>query len=597
MRRRDFITMTTALGLSSLLPAWQVFAEQQRTLSVPPQLRPDARGNLELTLQTGQTELIAGKKTPTWGINGAFLGPTLCLERGEKVAITVHNQLSEPMALHWHGLEIPGTADGGPQATILPGKSWLAQFTVNQPAATCWMHPHTHHETGRQVAQGIAGLIVIEDEQSRQLPLPKSWGEDDFPVIFQDKRFTPEGVIDYQLDMMTAAVGWFGDMLFTTGSLSPMCSPRRGWVRLRMLNGCNARQLCIAASDSRPLYVIASDGGFLPKPVRLTQLSLLPGERFEVLVNTEDGKPFSLVTLPVRQMGMVLAPFDTPLSVLDIHPATTRTAAQLPDTLVPLPALPALAGLRERTLVLSMDATLDKEGMRELVQRYGEKALAGMDMSAHGAMGGHAASTSNVVPEGHGGHASQVAPTDHAAAGGHAASTSDVAPEGHGESAGMSKHDSNAPSAAAGGHDMPESHMAPGGHAGAPHERAEFSLEQANRINGKSFDMLKPAFTVQQGEYEKWIISGEGDMMSHPFHIHGTRFRILSENGLPPPEHRRGWKDIVHVENGRSEVLVFFAHLAPAERMYMAHCHLLEHEDTGMMLAFTVILPEHSRHE
>lgn len=76
--------------------------------------------------------------------------------------------------------------------------------------------------------------------------------------------------------------------------------------------------------------------------------------------------------------------------------------------------------------------------------------------------------------------------------------------------------------------------------------------------------------------------------MLHPFHIHGTQFRILSENGKPPAAHRQGWKDMVNVDGGRSEVLVRFDYVAAAEHAYMAHCHLLEHEDTGMMLGFTV---------
>ncbi|MHA4790845.1 multicopper oxidase domain-containing protein, partial [Klebsiella pneumoniae] len=77
-------------------------------------------------------------------------------------------------------------------------------------------------------------------------------------------------------------------------------------------------------------------------------------------------------------------------------------------------------------------------------------------------------------------------------------------------------------------------------------------------------------------------------MMLHPFHIHGTQFRILSENGKPPAAHRAGWKDTVKVEGNVSEVLVKFNHDAPKEHAYMAHCHLLEHEDTGMMLGVTV---------
>ena len=100
--------------------------------------------------------------------------------------------------------------------------------------------------------------------------------------------------------------------------------------------------------------------------------------------------------------------------------------------------------------------------------------------------------------------------------------------------------------------------------------------------------MDTPAFDVKLGQYERWVISSEGDSMLHPFHIHGAQFRILSENGKAPAPHRQGWKDVVVVENSKSEVLVRFMHPAPKERAFMAHCHLLEHEDTGMMLSFTV---------
>ncbi|SUB18362.1 Copper efflux oxidase [Pantoea agglomerans] len=80
-------------------------------------------------------------------------------------------------------------------------------------------------------------------------------------------------------------------------------------LRLRLLNGCNARSLHVAASDKRPFYVIASDGGLLAEPVKLDSLPILPGERFEVMIDTSDGNSFDLVTLPTEQMGMTLPPF------------------------------------------------------------------------------------------------------------------------------------------------------------------------------------------------------------------------------------------------------------------------------------------------
>ncbi|MGK4762945.1 multicopper oxidase CueO, partial [Salmonella enterica] len=77
---------------------------------------------------------------------------------------------------------------------------------------------------------------------------------------------------DYQLDIMTAAVGWLGDTLQTNGAIYPQHYPPKGWLRLRLLNGCTARSLNIAARDNRPLYVIASEGGLLAEPVKVTEL-------------------------------------------------------------------------------------------------------------------------------------------------------------------------------------------------------------------------------------------------------------------------------------------------------------------------------------
>ncbi|WOA55020.1 multicopper oxidase CueO [Dickeya solani] len=537
MRRREFIKLSAMLGAASALPWWSrsVWAAERPALPVPPLLAPDAGGNIALKLQTGSMRWLAGLETATWGVNGGFLGPALQLEHGQAVTLNVTNTLPETTTLHWHGLEIPGNADGGPQAEIAPGKTWIAAFRVAQPATTAWFHPHTHGVTGRQVAMGLGGLILIQDAASRALSLPSQWGVDDIPVILQDKRLDAKGQIDYQLDVMSAAVGWFGDVMLTNGARYPQHVAPRGWLRLRILNGCNARSLTLAASDGRALYVIGSDGGLLAEPVQVSALSVLMGERFEVLVDARDGKAFDMVTQPVTQMGMSVPPFDQPVPVLRIQPTLQPGAGALPETLATLPALPSTAGLKTRQLQLTMDPQLDMLGMQALMQRYGMQAMAGMDMAGHGAMQGMA----------------------------------------HG-----------------GGMNMNHGSMAQGGmnHGGMNHQTGQAPLDilSGNRINGAAFQMGQPMFDVRRGDVEVWRISGQGDMMLHPFHIHGTRFRILSENGKPPAAHRRGWKDIVHVEGSHSEVLVQFNHPAPKERAFMAHCHLLEHEDTGMMMSFTV---------
>ncbi len=523
MQRRDFLKYSAVLGTACVLPAWSraAFAADRPALPIPDLLVPDARNQIRLVVQQGKTAFGPHQAT-TWGYNGNLLGPALQLRQGKPVTVTIHNTLAEETTLHWHGLEVPGEVDGGPQGVIKPGGQRTVTFTPQQRAATCWFHPHQHGKTGHQVAMGLGGLVLIEDDESRLLRLPKQWGIDDVPVIVQDKKFTADGQIDYQLDVMSAAVGWFGDTLLANGALYPQHSAPKGWLRLRLLNGCNARSLNFAASDGRPLYVIASDGGMLAEPVKVTELPMLMGERFEVLVDISDGKAFDLVTLPVSQMGMAVAPFDKPHPVLRIQPLIIAASGTLPDKLTTLQALPSLEGLTQRKLQLSMDPMLDMMGMQALMKKYGAQAMAGMQ---HGNMN-------------------------------------------HGN--------------------MDHSNMGHGKMSGMDHGAHGFDFHNANRINGQSFDMNTPMFAAAKGKHERWVISGEGDMMLHPFHIHGTQFRILSENGKAPAAHRAGWKDTVRVEGGVSEVLVKFDHAAPKEFAYMAHCHLLEHEDTGMMLGFTV---------
>lgn len=105
-------------------------------------------------------------------------------------------------------------------------------------------------------------------------------------------------------------------------------------------------------------------------------------------------------------------------------------------------------------------------------------------------------------------------------------------------------------------------------------------------INGQPMNMDRIDERVRKGDTEIWRITV--DDMLHPFHIHGCSFRILSQNGTPPPAYAQGWKDMVHVQGGWSEVLVKFDYPAPEHAPYMYHCHILEHEDCGMMGQFTV---------
>lgn len=117
------------------------------------------------------------------------------------------------------------------------------------------------------------------------------------------------------------------------------------------------------------------------------------------------------------------------------------------------------------------------------------------------------------------------------------------------------------------------------GHMGGGGGRPAFS------INGQSYDMGRMDAEIAAGTTERWLVSGQ--MMGHPFHIHGVRFLVESENGGAPRPENRGWKDTVFVE-GEASLLVRFDQPAGRQAPFMFHCHILEHEDAGMMGQFTV---------
>jgi blue copper oxidase len=111
---------------------------------------------------------------------------------------------------------------------------------------------------------------------------------------------------------------------------------------------------------------------------------------------------------------------------------------------------------------------------------------------------------------------------------------------------------------------------------------------QTMGINGRSFAMDRIDVTARLGTAEIWEISTGGMPMAHPFHIHGASFRVLSKNGLNPARHESGWKDVVLIDE-HAEVLVRFDNPAPRSMPFMYHCHILEHEDHGMMGQFAVV--------
>lgn len=255
-------------------------------LSIPPLLEGDlddrGRRVFDLTLQTGSRRIVPAGEATTWGVNGPLLGPTLRARRGDVIALGVHNELPEDTTIHWHGMHLPAAMDGGPHQMIATGESWHPEWTVENPASTLWYHPHPHGRTAEHVYRGVAGLFLIEDDESDRLDLPREYGVDDVPLVVQDRLFDDSGELEFR---NTGGLGLFGDTILVNGTYDPSFAVTRTLTRFRILNGSNTRFYNLGFTDDRSFRLAATENGLVPgDPVELTRLLVGPGERAEIVV-------------------------------------------------------------------------------------------------------------------------------------------------------------------------------------------------------------------------------------------------------------------------------------------------------------------------
>jgi len=254
-----------------------------------------------MDIHQSTTQFFSGINTKTYGINSHILGQTIRIHDGDRVQINYKNSLSEATTMHGHGMHVPASMDGGPKNKIQPGTIWTASYTVNQEAATNWYHPHLMGETAKQVYMGLAGLIIIDDDKSDALALPKTYGVDDIPLIIQDKRFTASRQINYAPNRMEIMRGYTSRTMMVNGSINPYINVKDKQIRFRILNGSNSSLYNFRFSDGRSFSQVATDGGFLETPVRLTNLLLSPGERAEIIVNFSGDLGRSITLKETRQ--------------------------------------------------------------------------------------------------------------------------------------------------------------------------------------------------------------------------------------------------------------------------------------------------------
>jgi bilirubin oxidase len=321
----------------SLLLAFAINAQFNNPLAIPLALEEDT---FHLVVDEHVREFYPGVFTATYGASAEYLGPTLILNEGDTARIQVQNELAQHTNMHWHGLHLPGEFDGGPPRMVMPGETWDVKFAVKNPAATFWYHPHPHELTAEQTTFGVAGMIIVRDDAEAALDLPRTYGVDDIPLVLQDRRFLANG---------SFAFGPFGDSVLVNGTPRPYIELPAQVVRLRLLNGSNARVYNLGFDDGRAFPVIAGDGGLLSAPASTDRLRLSNGERAEVLLDLSGMQGDSLMlmsfgselpsTIPgssyILWESSALSGIDFPVLRIRVAAPTATPVTEVPVALVP----------------------------------------------------------------------------------------------------------------------------------------------------------------------------------------------------------------------------------------------------------------------
>lgn len=448
----------------------------QNKLTIPPLLKPKEENGekvFDLKIQTGDTAILPGKKTQTLGFNGSILGPTIRARTGDAIRMNVTNTLGETTTVHWHGMHLPAAMDGGPHQQIESGKTWQPNWTITNEAATLWYHPHLMEKTGEQVYRGLAGFFIIDDDNADSLALPKEYAVDDIPLVVQDRKFNPAGQLVYDHNHQNEiTAGMLGNTILVNGTYAPYATVPAKFVRLRLLNGSNARRYNFGFSDNHPFYQIATDGGLLPSPIKKTRLQLSPGERAEIVVDlSEQTKPLTLMSYDV---------------VGDTNKIRNFVFALL------------TGGTDERQQFKILELRPEPQSGDFPKQELPQKL--------------------NTITR---------------------------------------LHESDA-------------------------VKTRIMKLDSAAINGKKMDMARIDEIVQKGDIEIWTIRNESPVY-HPVHIHGVQFQVLDSD-------EKGWKDTISVLPAETvRVIMKFTGYSDQNSPYMFHCHILEHEDMGMMGQFVVM--------
>ena len=532
-----------------------------------PQLLELADGDT-LDLQVGPVAKRLGDTTVRMlGYNGSIPGPTLKVQQGSEIIVHVENNGDLDTTVHWHGLRLENRYDGVPHETQAPipvGGEFT--YRIQFPdAGLYWYHPHIREDYTQEL--GLYGNLLVEPAD------PDYWPAADRDLILTvDDLLVEEGRIApfSPTETSYAAMGRFGNVFLTSGEPDLRLEVRAGEVvRLWLTNTANTRVFNLTVPGAR-MKLAGGDSGRVEHEEFVESVVLAPSERavVDVLVDqtgelalehhTPD-RSYRLATLTVSEK-QAATPAVRAFEQLGRAPELAAEREQLaawlaapPDKVLALvaqmddpAAMPADAGPVTYACPMHPEVVSDQPGR---CPKCGMKLLAATS-----------------VPEPSAGH--DRAGMDHdGGAGDHDHGPhGDAEGHGHGTADGIEWED-----------DMVEVNRLT--------TTATMHWKFLDRTSGADSPTIDWTFTVGQRVKLRLVNEMDSDHpMHHPFHLHGAgRFLVLSRDGVV--EDNLVWKDTVLVRTGQV-VDILFDVSNPG--LWMAHCHIAEHMQSGMMFSFNV---------
>jgi blue copper oxidase len=294
MNRREFL----AIGAASIGAA----------CSLPPARAPAAAASHAVPLSAVR-RLVVERIDPVLGrcqyvadVGGRqIFRPVLLARRGERFAAVVENRLPQPTTVHFHGLALPEAQDGAGFDAIAPGSSRAVSFEVSNRSGLYWFHPHAHGFTAEQIYYGLVGLLVVVDAEDATLDAALAIGPANrLALAVSDARVAAGSIRPYAPSAEDCLHGWFGNRALVNGALEARRTVAPGWVRLQLLNACNARGLLLAFRDADanvPFHLLGTDGGLLAAPVGVDRVFVYPGERVDLAIDVSGRQELAAVSL------------------------------------------------------------------------------------------------------------------------------------------------------------------------------------------------------------------------------------------------------------------------------------------------------------